>query len=93
MKDATSGDGGRRNLASGHGHDKKDHGHGHGHDDHGHHEPFEVPHYTKYNDWTVSPELVAHQHRLRVIGLKDPWIRYAHLHLYFERLGGLVSAK
>jgi len=72
--------GGRRYMASAHGHGGKDHGHGHGdhghgHDDHGHHEPFEVPHYTKYNNWTISPELVAHQQRLQVLGLNDPWIR------------------
>jgi len=77
MKDGAVPEGGRRNFASGHG---KDHGHGHGdhghgHDDHGHHEPFVVPPYTKYNNWAISPELVAHQNRLNVIGLKDPWIR------------------
>ncbi|KAI6242249.1 Complex I-B12 [Aphelenchoides fujianensis] len=42
---------------------------------HGHHEPFEVPHYSVYNNWQTSPELLAHQKRLGRLGLKDPWIR------------------
>jgi hypothetical protein len=46
----------------------------------GHHEePYEVPHYTTYNDYKKCPELVAHEERLARLGLKDPWIRnYAH---------------
>uniref|UniRef100_A0A0N5AG46 NADH dehydrogenase [ubiquinone] 1 beta subcomplex subunit 3 n=1 Tax=Syphacia muris TaxID=451379 RepID=A0A0N5AG46_9BILA len=46
-----------------------------------HHEPFEIPHYTKYSNYQHIPELVAHEKRLAAIGLKDPWIRN-HVHLF-----------
>lgn len=42
---------------------------------HGSHEPFEVPHYSKYNNYKQSPELAEHEKRLARLGLKDPWIR------------------
>ncbi|CAD5217054.1 unnamed protein product [Bursaphelenchus xylophilus] len=42
---------------------------------HGHHEPFDIPHYSKFNNWQNSPHLVEHAKRLERLGLKDPWIR------------------
>ncbi|CAD5212832.1 unnamed protein product [Bursaphelenchus okinawaensis] len=46
---------------------------------HGHHEPFEVPHYTKFSNWDHIPQVVDHAKKLERLGLKDPWIRnFAH---------------
>lgn len=42
---------------------------------HDHHEPFKIPHYSKYNHWRSIPGLVKYNERLERIGLKDPWIR------------------
>lgn len=42
----------------------------------GHHEPFKVPDWKIYNNYRAFPELVEHERRLAMMGLKDPWIRF-----------------
>ena len=42
---------------------------------HGHGEPFEVPHYSIYNNYRQFPHIAEHERRLARLGLKDNFIR------------------